>query len=268
MKNILTFIIPVRHQDNAKDWALLKKHLSETIASIANQTVSGWKVVIVANEGADLPTLPAGFEVKRVTFPPNAMHEQGAHALEDFREAVRLDKGRRILAGMLHAGDMGHAMVVDDDDFISRRLTEFVAANPSANGWTMREGYIWSGGDLLYRYGDFSKLCGTSHIIRADLFKLPKRFEDAAEAYISRTLGSHVFIEDDLRAAGTPLAPLPFAGAVYRTGHNESHSRSEAILKKFLFQKDVLMNPLRLMCRALRLRWKSPQMNREFFGGA
>jgi len=37
MKNILTFVIPVRHQDTAKSWQRIRKNLSETIASITNQ---------------------------------------------------------------------------------------------------------------------------------------------------------------------------------------------------------------------------------------
>ena len=56
----LTFIIPVRHQDNARDWALLKANLTQTAASIASQTHPGWRALVVANEGADLPDLPAG----------------------------------------------------------------------------------------------------------------------------------------------------------------------------------------------------------------
>lgn len=265
MKNVLTFIIPVRHPANAKDWPQLKAQLSETVSSISQQTQQGWKAVIVANNGADLSALPPGFEVKYVDFPPNPMHEQGCGDLEDFRNAVRLDKGRRILAGMLHAGDMGHAMVVDDDDFISRNLTSFVAANPKANGWYIHDGYIWSGGNLLYRYAGFSRLCGSSHIIRANLYRLPARFEDADDGYVRRMLGSHVFIHDHLDAEGTPLAPLPFPGAVYRTGHGEFYSRSSTILKKFFWQKDVLSNPLKLCRRLLNLRWRTQRIRQEFF---
>ncbi|MFY9288210.1 MAG: galactosyl transferase [Alphaproteobacteria bacterium] len=264
MRNILTFIIPVRHQDNAKNWVYLKRNLGETIASIAQQKVGGWQAIIVANNGADLPAMPPGFTVKRVDFPPNQMHELGQNNREDFYEAVRLDKGRRILAGMLAAGEAGHLMVVDDDDFISCNLTGFVASNPQAYGWYFRDGYVWSGGDMLYHYGDFSRLCGTSHIVRSDLYKLPARFEDATDAYIKRTLGSHIFLEDDLKAAGTPLVPLPFAGTIYRTGHQESHSQSNSIIKHFLWTDATKRNPLRLLRRLLRLRFRTNGIKQEF----
>ena len=72
------------------------------------------------------------------------------------------------------------------------RLTSFVAENPLANGWYVRDGYIWSdGGRLLYRSDEFFRICGTSHIIRANLFQLPPSFEAADETYIRRMLGSH-----------------------------------------------------------------------------
>ena len=265
MENIVTFVIPVRHQENARDWPQLKRHLSETVSSISRQTKPEWKAVIVANYGADLPELPPGFEVKRVDFPPNQLHERGKSDREDFYNALRLDKGRRVLAGMLHAGEMEYVMIVDGDDFVSCNLTSFVAANPHANGWYIRDGYVWSGGNLLYLYPKFSILCGSSHIVRADLYHLPARFEDADDAYIRRMLGSHIFIDDHLNAAGTPLAPLPFAGAVYRTGHDEAHSRSDTILKMFFWHKDVLRKPRRLPRRLFRLRVRTKRLRQEFF---
>jgi hypothetical protein len=268
MKNVLTFVIPVRHQENARNWSRLSENLKQTIASIANQDIAGWKAVIVANFGAALPEIPEKFEIKRVDFPPNRLHERGNATQEEFHEAVRADKGRRVLAGMLHAGEMGHVMIVDDDDFVSRRLTAFVAANRNMNGWYIKHGYVWAEGTkLLYRLRNFSEVCGTSLIVRADLYNLPKSIEAADETYIRRMLGSHIQIKDILSKANAPLSPLPFNGAVYRTGHAESHSQSSAILKQYFFNNAAIRQPHRTLARALRLRLKTSQMNREFFGG-
>ena len=100
---LVTFVIPVRHQDNASDWSLLKANLVQTIASISNQTNDDWRGVIVANEGADLPDLPERFVVERVAFPPNDMHELGKASREDFYDTFRADKGRRVLMGTICA---------------------------------------------------------------------------------------------------------------------------------------------------------------------
>ncbi len=264
---MLSFVIPVRHPDNASDWERLKQNLRQTVRSISQQDSDQWKAVIVANHGADIPDLPPRFEVARVDFPPNRLHEQGAADKEEFYEAFRGDKGRRVLAGMLHARGAGHLMIVDDDDFVSRRLASFVAANRAANGWYFRTGYVWGDdGALLYRHSDFSHLCGTSHIVRADLFGLPASLEAAEETYIRKMLGSHISIRDHLASAGAPLAPLPFVGAVYRTGHAQAHSRSRGVLREFLLRKSVLARPWTLAGRLARMQLKTPAIEREFFG--
>jgi hypothetical protein len=269
MKNILTFIIPVRHQDNASDWRSLKNRLGQTIRSISSQDAEGWKAVIVANHGADIPDLPKNFDVKRVDFPPNPFYARGNTDIEMFRDAVRIDKGRRILAGMLHAGEMGHIMIVDDDDFVSRRLTSFVAAHRNENGWYFNGGLVWGeGGILMYRRDKFWLFCGTSHIIRSDLYQIPPKAEAADETYIRRMLGSHIFIKEYLGQTGTPLAPLPFIGTIYRTGHAGSHSKSAGVLKQYLLQRSLLKKPWLVPARFARLRIKTSQIETEFFGKA
>lgn len=269
MKNILTFVIPVRHQDTAKDWQRIKKTLGETIASLASQDREGWRAIIVANHGADLPDLPKGVEVNRVNFAPNKMPAQGSVTKEQVYDAIRIDKGRRILSGMLYAGEMGHVMVVDADDFVSRRLTSFVAANPTANGWYIPEGYVWSeGGRILFQFPDFSHLCGTSHIVRADLYQLPSSIETADETYIKQILGSHLFLREHLDETGNPLAALPFVGAIYRAGHADSSIGSGSTLKQYFFRKQMLTNPAVLYHRVRRLHLKTPQIDREFMGAS
>ena len=248
---LVTFIIPVRHQDNARDWSLLKANLVQTIASISNQTNDDWRGIIVANEGADLPDLPERFGVERVTFPPNDMHELGKASMEDFYDAFRADKGRRVLMGMLRARDSRFFMIVDDDDFVSARIVQHVSENPDANGWTIDHGYVWDdGGKLLLGYDDFNHLCGTSLIIRSDLYDLPERFEDASLDWIKSMLGSHVRIADILAERGTPLATLPFRGAVYRVAHSGSHSKTPSLLVKYFLNWAALKRPRRMLRNA------------------
>jgi hypothetical protein len=265
MTNILTFIIPVRHPDNARNWELSKKLLADTVRSISRQDHDGWRGIIVANHGADLPPLPKGFHVKRVDFPPNLLHEQGTVDKETFYEAFREDKGRRVLAGMLDAGEMGHVMIVDDDDFVSSRMTSFVARNREKNGWYIHDGYVTGGDKWLYLYSGFSSLCGSSHIIRSDLYNLPKSFDAASGSYIRRMLGSHIFIHEHLEALGHKLDPLPFPGAVYRIGHAGAHSRSQDACRHFFLKRSLLKQPFELCQRLSRLRLITKPIRGEFF---
>jgi len=269
MKNILTFIIPVRHQSNAVNWCAVKSNLSETIKSLKNQDSPGWKAIVVANDGADLPDMPKGFEVKRVNFPPNPIFKKGSAPIEEVYEAVRIDKGRRVLAGLLHAGEMGHVMIVDDDDFVNRKLTSFISKNSFSDGFFLEDGYIWgSGGKWIFQYdGNFSHLCGTSHIVRSDLYRLPPSVEAATESYIKTMLGSHRFISDELKKIGKPLSPLPFHGAVYRVGHSENHSQSNGMFEQYFLRKSLWRKPVRQIKRLARLRKINSTIMNEFFGG-
>ena len=195
------------------------------------------------------------------------MYEQGDNDREAFLDSLRLDKGRRVLAGILDADKSGYSMVVDDDDFVSCRLTGFVAAHFGANGWYVQDGYIWGdGGKLIYEHADFWSFCGTSHIIRTALYDLPECVEEAHSDYIRRTFGGHVRIRGDMEARGTPLEPLPFAGAIYRIGHAGAHSRSPGLLRHVFFKREILKNPLKLAQRVSRLRLVDAGMRRQFWG--
>jgi hypothetical protein len=266
--SLLSFIIPVRHQDNAGDWNALKRRLSQTVASIAAQSNDDWRAVIVANEGADLPELPYRCSVARVSFPPNQRYELNDGNREAVYEAVRLDKGRRVLTGMLAARDSQFFMVVDDDDFVSANIVEHVAAYSQSNGWKIDRGYLWSeGGRLMLQNNDFSNTCGTSHIVRAELYDLPAQFGEASDEYIKSMLGSHRRIAAILADRGAPLSRLPFRGAVYRVGHSGAHSQSHALWRT-LFRKSHLGRPDRFLFALMRCRFLTSTMKKEFFGGA
>jgi hypothetical protein len=264
----VTFIIPVRHQENAKDWPALKARLSQTVASIAGQSHSDWRGIIVANEGADLPDLPPQFSAARVTFPPNRLHDMGTADKEQVYDAFRLDKGRRVLSGMLAARDSQFFMIVDDDDFVSSNIVAHIARHPDANGWKIDKGYIWSeGGRLIMHYNDFATFCGTSLIVRSALYGLPESIDAADIDYMKTMLGSHVRIGKILAERGTPLETLPFRGAIYRIGHSGAHSKSSDLLSTYFFNTHAIRHPRRFVGNLLRIRPLGSGLRSEFFGG-
>lgn len=266
----LTFLIPVRHPQNARDWSRLKANLAQTVRSIAAQTHPDWRGIVIANEGSDLPPLPPRFAVEWVQFSPNLRHDKaGTHATDDFLDAFRLDKGRRVLKGMLRARDSRFFMIVDDDDFVSARIARHVADHADANGWVIDRGYVWDdGGRILYRHRHLNHVCGTTLIVRSDLYELPPDFDSATPEFIKNRLGSHRMIGALLAQRGTPLSAFPFAAAVYRVGHGGSHSQTPRILKKYVFNKEMLVKPHALAVNLLRLRPVSSAIRREFFGEA
>ena len=214
----------------------------------------------MANLGSDLPELPDGFEVVWVDFPPNPnLHLPRGYVL---------DKGRRILSGILKTKVKGYMMFVDDDDLVSSHLTSFLISHPNNNGWYFPKGYEWTeSSKVFYLARDFHLKCGTSHIINSELLNLPKDLESASESYLKRFLGEHINYRKDLKAAGTPLEPLPFIGAVYRIGHAESSWGTSTVFNKYFWKRENLLNPILLAYRMTRIRLRSRRINRDFFGG-
>ncbi len=146
-------------------------------------------------------------------------------------------------------------MMTDNDDWVSPHLAKFVKENPTANGWFFDQGYLYAGGALAYLHPrEFFLLCGTSHIIRADLLLKEAGVDDYDLRTIKDRLGSHVRIKRILDQEGTPLAPLPFVGTTYRVGHVTSDSQSRALLGHLFPLRQSLKHPLETLRRIGRLR--------------
>lgn len=261
---MLTFLIPVRHHQTVSDWTRVVAQMRTTISSISAQDNAAWNAIIIANEGAELPELPSRFEVVRVDFPPNKLSRTGP--IEEFYSAVRRDKGGRLLAGLKHAPKDGHLMVVDYDDMISCRLAGLVADQPSSTGWYLDKGYLFSGGNELFLYDwMFHKFCGTSHIVKTSTFAPLFENEPADDHLVSRWLGSHIYIKDDLDSTATPLLPLPFVGAVYRVGHPHATSGSRSLREFIKAQNHGDSSGISL--RMAKLKTLTQDQANEFFCG-
>jgi len=208
----LTFAIPVRDPRGVGDWDSVKRLMAVTIRSLFAQSGPRPRVVLGTSPDADLPELPSDVQVIEVDLPYRPLPEGEGPERWD---AILVDKGLRLAHALAAADPRGHVMVVDYDDLVSTRLSEWVAARPEASGWFSDAGYLWDGGPVasLLPTG-FNDLCGTSLIVRADLLRVPSDPSDATELdWIKDTLGSHKRWQGHF-----PLEPLGFPGAVYRVG--------------------------------------------------
>lgn len=233
--NLITFIIPVRHFLNAKDWGQIEKNLSSTALSLENQTSDNWRCVIVANKGSSIPNFSDKFSIVWVDFEPNPFFDKDSHSIEKVHDFVRLDKGKRVLAGMKSQLESKYYMIVDDDDFVNKDLVSFVEANPGQNGWFINKGYVWKeNSNFVYKCFFFDQLCGTSLIVKNELYEPASLDFDKDQNDIKQRLGSHVMLKQLLAESGQNLLPLPFFGATYRIGNINAHSRSTNIFSTFI----------------------------------
>ncbi len=268
---MLIFIAPLLHPQNATSWDHVLDLLDRTLKSVCNQTDGDFRVIIVYNKNSRLRSPHPKVIYHPVDLPPNLFYEQGSRTEEGWN-AVRLDKGLKYLAGLYRASEFSsmqspaHVMLFDADDCVSSRMAEFVNRSSHTNGWFLNCGFLHQEGGrfMYYIHANFSKICGTCHVIRYDLFDLPRQIEAVSQEYAMYALGSHIFIRDMLAEKGSPLQPLPFIGAVYMIGHGDNHGaipNYRTLIDGYDGGSKGLRGTLRMLSR-FRLLTKS--LRREF----
>lgn len=222
----LCFVTSLRHPLNSNNYARVEQLLAETVGSWDRQDRPGWSGVVVGNREPRVD-LPGCVTFVKVDFPPPSNEVGPMTGIP----AVLRDKGTKLAVGLAAARTTGatHVMFVDADDLVSRRVAGFVADHPRSRGWIISHGWRWSAQRRSVREhrGDFHMQCGTSHIVRTDLYPAPELSANPTQrelyaAYgniLERWLGSHMHVGADL-----DLPILPFAGSLYRVGSGESHS--------------------------------------------
>lgn len=226
---MLAFITSLRHPRNSDDYGRVEALLAQTLASVSRQTAPHSVWVVGNRRPTDLPRdvnwVPVDFEA------PSALDSPRTGVA-----AVLRDKGTKLATGLLAARETApdHVMFLDADDLVSRRLAALSAEDPAAAGWRIEHGYRWAADrGAVRRQPDFHRHCGSGCLVRTDLYDLPADLSAGASQAelearlgdrLERWFGSHLYLADDLDAAGHPLAPVPFAGALYRVGTGENHS--------------------------------------------
>lgn len=216
---MLRFIIPIRHPEQVADVEEQQATLTQTFRCLERQRGDQWEVVVVTNTGTRLPPLSNRFSVRWVDFPPDPSFAT-VKTKRDFYEAVRMDKGRRILAGAEDLTADCYMMVADDDDLVEESVAEFVEQNVDINGWAITKGYRW---DTKQKFvadlDDFHLTCGTSLIVKAGYYKFFGERKDGVSIEAIKELGSHRTIFERAKDEGQPFSEIPFRAAVYRTSH-------------------------------------------------
>lgn len=263
---MITFLIPVRHPDSVPDWRLVRDLVATTLRSVAAQAHDAWCCYVALERGAELDPPPPGVRLVPTDIAdPRLPEDLPARAV-----AIRRDKGARLVAALRAARDDGraggHLMPCDYDDLVSRRLAGHAAGAPEADGWTVERGHLWDGGRWATLYpGAFHELCGTSLVVHARHLTGPGGPLDRPEA-AERLLGSHKFLAPDLAAAGTPLAPLPFPGAVYRMGTGVNAMNARGLARWVANPRRLRRHPVRQLRALAAMRPVGRAFEREFMG--
>ena len=212
---MLAFVIRLKSKKVSSSWEQVSKLFERTLKSVCNQTSPNFRVIVVCHEKPCIEFNHSHVEYIEVDFERPGQNLEGK----------RLDKARKSFIGIVRAQELNpsHIMPVDADDCISNNLAKFVNQNPQDNGWYVNKGYVYKEGDkcIYLRQYRFNQSCGTSRIIRNDLYQLSENLTDVYQVPIS-ILWELIRHQNKKVRGGEKLKQLPFIGAVYNIGNQEN----------------------------------------------
>lgn len=229
------FIICLHHPDSCSSYESTSVLLKNTLRSVCNQDTADFRVTVVCNALPEPRLDDRTIDYVLVDFPPPETVEPEKGGIE----FIRIDKGTKYFAGLLHCRQYNpsHVMLMDADDFVSRRLARHVLEHPVRTSWYINLGFVYHHGeDRVYPITGFNRSCGTSNILQFGEIppvRLPENptreqiLHAVDPRFIKFILGSHKFLADSLRKQNRPIAPIPFPGAVYYLAHGTNVSRNE-----------------------------------------
>lgn len=216
---MITFCIPLLSRQVSRDWEVVSELFNRTLWSCYNQTNSEFRVIVACHEIPELSKrYDSRLEFIQVDSPiPTSQHEK------------MIDKGYKThtCALRLRSAGGGYAMLVDGDDLVSRRISQFVCDNPGQNGFYVKSGYAYFvGTDSMVRLNRFSS--GSAFIVNYGIDDLPVGYPEVMtdnnndnDCLMRKRHGD---VASECARIGRPLKPLPFRAAVYVLGSGENHS--------------------------------------------
>jgi hypothetical protein len=122
---MFSFITCLRHPTTVQSMPMMLALLERTLSTIEAQTNQDFTITVVCHEIPELSHTYPHVEFLIVDIPPPA--QDFAHIVADL-ELVRLDKGRKYLAGLYHVRPRhpSHVMFFDADDCLSPHIVETV----------------------------------------------------------------------------------------------------------------------------------------------
>ncbi len=256
---MLVFVVPLKSRKASKSWEKVCQLFERTVKSICNQTSDQFRAVIVCHDKPSISFHHPHITYLEVDFP--TFHNMDYEQQKD-------DQRRKVAIGQLYAAEFNpsHTMKVDADDLISNRLVEFVEKHPKSYGWYFESGYEYEyGKNFIYlRSSNFYRHCGTSNILRYDLWEWPKNPEELDSDSLFQSFQCHVKTREIMAKKNTPVTALPFPGAIYNIKHGENlFLREVDIFKAIISPKESTLF-LKSIYKRLKSQALSVQIRNEF----
>lgn len=233
---MLAFVIPVKSKTVSNSWETVCNLFADSLRAVLRQSSDDFRVFVVCHE---LPTKNTDHKfVEFIQVDPtdptwDLTIEIESHKKLEFKRGYA-DVSRKKLVGVLAAREAGasHVMFVDADDFVSRRITEFVTtADRPDLSWYSPMGYEYIRGQIFHPIeSNFHLRCGTSHIVSMSAFDA---YTEQDVPTLDGMFMAHQEILKDLAKQGLNAEPLPFPGAVYRVEHGENLYAKRSVVRRW-----------------------------------
>ena len=242
---MIAFIIPLKPKSQSKNWENDCLLLQQTISSISNQECKQFKIYLVYSDKPEI--ILDRCDVELVSFPyafpslsdiPDASSIMPYFNNDSIMLLRRWDKSRKIFYGCKKAKEEGcsYLMSVDSDDLLSRNLSCYISKNAhfqNAPGFYIEKGFLFKkgSGSLITIDEGMQNYNGSTHILRADLVKIP---DFSTGVWVDYNLfTSHGWIISRIKELyGLDLKPIPFPAVIYVYHDNNISKGSPTTLKE------------------------------------
>jgi hypothetical protein len=170
---LLCFIIALKSKFVSNDWSKVSKLFEASLWSAYNQIDPDFRIIVVCHETPQLEKkYDERVELINVDFSPPDL--KGLEKIDRSRVCMQ-DKWKKLSIGMIRAGTFNpdFIMIMDADDLVSRKLSQYANAHLTSNGWIFKQGYRYRYGSR-WVYVDDHFNCGTNAIVSNKLIHFPK----------------------------------------------------------------------------------------------
>ena len=240
---MIVFIVPLKSAKYAKSWELTSALFERTLKSICGQTCNDFHIIVVCNEKPSINFNTQFVEYIEVDFPIPSGEWFIGHKDMSKKLTIGLERSKQL--------SPSHVMAVDADDLISNKIAEFVKKNSEQTGWIINRGYIheFKNKYLYYLRKEFGQYCGSSIIIKPDLFHCLFIEEDFYE-HRCTSLPAHKIV----------LGNIPFCGAIYSRANGENNFAVDPFYKNIVPKANLIAN----LKHFTRFRLITSQIRKEF----
>jgi glycosyltransferase involved in cell wall biosynthesis len=178
----LGIVIPLKAKVVSRDWAITSACLEQTVKCLERQTSHSWEAIVVGHDQPDFfKSAPLKTRFAIVDTPSPIPPVDGYRKVDwNWIRERAIDRNRKIIRGMQLLRDEGidYWYYLDGDDLLHREFVARLAAIDLKAGAVLHEGYLWyPRSKRVIPYSNMPIICGSTVIIRAANFEIPKSLD-------------------------------------------------------------------------------------------